>query len=370
MTNLNKFKVDIKEIQYNRLFLLSDLHFGIRANSLEWLENQLSFFRNFYIPFLKENVKENDILFFLGDWFDSRQLLDIYIMNTAIDIMFELVDILPVYLMPGNHDIYKKYDTNVNSIRAFKYISNVTIFEKPVIITNKKSRILVLPWIGNKDIEENYVRANKFDYVFAHTDIIGFRYDNGKEIKSSSIDFMKFKGIKRIFSGHIHKRQEKNNIIYIGSPYHTKRGDIGNTKGVYIFNPDDNSISFFPNNFSPIYQRVLLENILEYTLDETKRILNNNYTDILVPDKYIHLFNFTKFIDILNGCNYKKIETIVEKRRFEDDFKEDSNNINIQDILSLLETNLEEMKYSPEILNKLKELNRNYYEKASNEDII
>ena len=69
MLDLKQYKVETEEIQYKRIFLLSDLHFGVRANSLEWLENQKSFFRNFYIPYLKNNVQEGDILFILGDWF-------------------------------------------------------------------------------------------------------------------------------------------------------------------------------------------------------------------------------------------------------------------------------------------------------------
>lgn len=61
---LSKYKVETQYINYNRIFLLSDTHFGVRANSLEWLDNQQRFFRDFYIPYLKENVRENDALFF------------------------------------------------------------------------------------------------------------------------------------------------------------------------------------------------------------------------------------------------------------------------------------------------------------------
>ena len=212
MLDLKQYKVATQNINYKRIFLLSDLHFGVRANSLEWLSNHVNYFRNFYIPFLKSNIKDGDILFILGDWFDNRQLLDIYVMNNSIDIVVELSEILPVYFMTGNHDIYKKYDTDVNSIAAFRYIPNVSIIEKPIVITNGKSQILVLPWIGNAETEEAYVKANKTEYIFAHTEITGFKFDNGRDIKNS-IDFRKFKGIKKVFSGHIHKRQEMQNLI-------------------------------------------------------------------------------------------------------------------------------------------------------------
>jgi len=370
MTDLKQFKVEVQNISYKRIFLLSDLHFGVRANSIEWLENQESFFRNFYIPYLKKNVQDGDILFILGDWFDNRQLLDILVMNTSIDIVIDLAEILPLYFITGNHDIYKKYDTDINSIVAFRYIPNVTIYEKPTIISNGKSDILILPWIGNKEIEENYVRANKCEYVFTHTNIAGFKYDNGKDIKSLySADFLKFKQIKRLFSGHIHKRQEIKNIIYIGSPYHTKRSDISNEKALYVFEPDNNTYSFIPNTYSPIFQKILLEDILELSLNDAIKILNNNYTDIIVPDKYIHLFNLTKFIDILKDCRYKKIETVGERKKIDGELSDVLDAVETKDILTLLEMSLSDLGHQMEVLVKLKMLNRIYYERASKEDI-
>jgi len=369
MADLKQYKVETQEIQYKRIFLLSDLHFGVRANSLEWLTNQESFFRNLYIPYLKKNVKKGDILFILGDWFDNRQLLDIYVMNSSIDIVLDLAEILPIYFITGNHDIYKKYDTDVNSIVAFKYIPNVFVYEKPIIVTNKETKILLLPWIGNGETEENYVRANKFDYIFAHADMNGFKYDNGREIKNTSANFTKFRSIKKLFSGHIHKRQEQGNFIYIGSPYHTKRSDIGNGKGIYLFKPSENSFEFTPNEFSPIFQRVLLEGILELSLSDTIKLLNNNYTDIIVPDKYVHLFNLTKFIDVLKDCNYKKIETVSERKRIDDELLDGLEGVDIRDILTLLEMSLQELGHQMEVLVKLKLMNRRYYERASKEDI-
>jgi len=369
MNNIEKYKVQTEQIEFKNIFLLSDLHFGVRANSLEWLENHVHFFKKFYIPYLKRNVKEGDILFILGDWFDNRQLLDIYVMNSSIDIVIELSEILPIYFITGNHDIYKKYDTDVNSIVAFRFIPNVTIYEKPIIVTNKNSRILLLPWIGNRNDEESYVRANKFDYIFSHSNINGFKYDNGKEIRIGGTDFLKFKTIKRLFSGHIHRRQEQGNFIYIGSPYHTKRSDINNVKGVYLFNPKNNTYEFEENNYSPIFQKILLNEILEVTLEETIKILDNNYTDIIVSDKYIHLFNLTKFIDILKDCNYKKIETVGERTKIDDELTDVLEGTDIRDILSLLELNIDDLGHKMEVLVKLKLLNRKYYEKASKEDI-
>jgi len=368
MPNINTFKVKIERVEYKNIFLLSDLHFGVRANSLEWLQNHMNYFKNFYIPYLKENMKKGDILFFLGDFFDNRQLLDINVLNAGIDVILELSEILPIHLLVGNHDIYKKYNTDVNSITAFKYIPNITIYEKPVIITNKESKILILPWIGNLEIEEKYVKENKYDYVFAHTNIAGFKYDNNRYIHNGA-NLTQVKGIKKLFSGHIHKHQEFKQFIYIGSPFHTKRSDIGNQKGVYFFDPTNNKTKFTKNTISPIFQRIKLEDILELTLGEATKIFNNNYSDIIVPDKFIHLFNLTKFIDILKDCKYKKIETVGEKLKVDEELSDIMDGVDIKDILSLLEMSIDDLAHQMEVLVKLKVLNKLYYEKASKEDI-
>lgn len=364
---LFQYEVPTKQISYNNIFLISDLHFGVRANSLEWLKNQMDFFYDVYIPFIKNHKKDGDILFILGDWFDNRQLLDINVMNKSIDLVFDLADILPVYFLTGNHDIYKKHDTDVNSLAAFRFIPNVKIWETPEVITNGRSKILVLPWIGNPEKEECYAKANPTDYIFAHADIMGLKYDNGRDINKGA-KLAGIKGVKKVISGHVHKRQELKDSLYLGSPYSTKRSDIGNKKGFYTFNPDENKTEFIVNKTSPVFQRILLEDLMEWTLEKTHKFLENNYTDIIVPDKYIHLFNLTRFTELLEGCNYKRVETVGEKKKLEDTFGELLNGEEIKDIISLLENAIDDLGHQMEFLVKLKLMNRSYYELASKEE--
>jgi len=364
---LFEYEVPTEQIEYNKIYLISDLHFGVRANSLEWLKNQLDFFYNVYIPYLKETKKKGDILFILGDWFDNRQLLDINVMNKSIDLVFDLADIMPVYMLTGNHDIYKKHDTDVNSLAAFRFIPNVRIYEEPAIITNGKTKILILPWVGNPEKEEMYGKANPCDFIFAHADIMGLKYDNGRQIVKGA-KLRGIKGVKKVISGHVHKRQELKDSLYLGSPYSTKRSDIGNKKGHYTFYPQENKIEFIVNKVSPIFQRILLEDLMEWTLERAHKLLENNYTDIIVPDKYIHLFNLTRFTELLEGCAYKKVETVGEKKKLEDTFGELMDGEEIKDIISLLEKSIEDLGHQMEFLVKLKLLNREYYEKAQREN--
>lgn len=139
---------------------------------------------------------------------------------------------------------------------------------------------------------------------------------------------------------------------------------MGNRKGVYMIDPETDHQEFVPNTISPIFQRIDLEELMEMTLEKAYKALENNYTDIIVPDKYIQLFNLTKFIDLLSGCAYKKIETRGEKNKLDESFGEILDGEEIKDIVTLLENNIEILEQNMETIVKLKLLNREYYEKA------
>ena len=53
-----------------KMYLIGDLHFGVDANSIAWLNHQKTFFNEVLIPYLKNTVNTGDILFQFGDIFD------------------------------------------------------------------------------------------------------------------------------------------------------------------------------------------------------------------------------------------------------------------------------------------------------------
>jgi calcineurin-like phosphoesterase family protein len=68
----------------NRVWVLGDLHFGVRANSIEWLDIQKDFFEEVFIPTLKKHVQPGDVLVQVGDTFDNRQSINIKVLNYAV----------------------------------------------------------------------------------------------------------------------------------------------------------------------------------------------------------------------------------------------------------------------------------------------
>ena len=67
-----------------RIWVLGDLHLGVRANSVEWLEIQQEFFEKVLIPTLKKEVKPGDVLVQVGDAFDNRKSIDFFGLECAV----------------------------------------------------------------------------------------------------------------------------------------------------------------------------------------------------------------------------------------------------------------------------------------------
>lgn len=354
-------------LDFERIFMLSDIHMGVRSNSLEWLENQIDYFRNYFIPLLKENYKKGDILFILGDLFDNRQSIDILVSNVAEDFIAELATILPVHILCGNHDMYKRVDNNVNSLKKFRHFRNVTVYTENTVITNSNGKsILVMPYSEDYEVDAETIENCGCDYLFTHADILGMKLDNGQDVKKG-LNLSK-SNIKRVYSGHIHKRQERNKFVYIGSPFHTKRSDIGDSKGVYLFDVESNTHQFFHNHHSPIFKKVNLSQILDMSLGAVKDILRNNYIDIIVPTDLVNKFNITKFVDSVEGSQYKRIEAEAEKRNVKGAETQQATVDSSKSLLELLNDAIDVLVDDESTKATLKELNNKYYNTANTDE--
>ena len=101
-----------------------------------------------------------------------------------------------------------------------------------------------------------------------HTEIAGANYDNGQKIINGVN--LTLSNAKKIYSGHIHKRQELKRCTYIGCPYQITRGDSGNNKGLYILDLNDNKTfteTFIENDFSPKFIKLRAKELINDNID-------------------------------------------------------------------------------------------------------
>ena len=67
-----------------RVFFLGDTHFGVRNSSNEWIDIMRDYFYDWFIPTVKKNYQPGDILIHLGDVYDSRQSINIKVLNLGV----------------------------------------------------------------------------------------------------------------------------------------------------------------------------------------------------------------------------------------------------------------------------------------------
>lgn len=352
----------------DRVVFLSDIHLGLRNASIEWIENITSYFDNFFIPLIKKykKSKESVALVIAGDFFDNRQHIDINVMNIGSQIMYKLSKEVEVFVIVGNHDIYKKKDTDITSLRLFDMFDNVNVvYNVSQILLKGDKKMTLVPWVGDHKAETNLLAKHKNDdFIIMHTDIAGLNFDNGREI----IDGANISVVEtgKIYSGHIHKRQENDKVVYLGSPYQLRRSDIGNNKGVYSIKFVEKGGSyttrqeFVANEYSPKFLRIRISDILNLPIGNIKEIVENNYVDIIIKKKHMNEINIAKLMEAMDLCNTKKIEVILDK--FDNEFAQQetievSNDLTITDIFN---EKLNKFELTDEAKESLKEMNGKY----------
>lgn len=360
MTQYNRENID-------RVVFLSDIHLGLRNASIEWIENITSYFDNFFIPLIKKyKSKETVALVIAGDFFDNRQHIDINVMNIGSQIMFKLSKEFEVFILVGNHDIYKKKDTDITSLRLFDMFDNVNVvYNVSQILLKGNKKMTLVPWVGDHKAETNLLAKHKNDdFIIMHTDIAGLDFDNGREIIDGANISVVESG--KIYSGHIHKRQENDKVVYLGSPYQLRRSDIGNNKGVYSIKFVENGKEytarqeFVANDYSPKFLRIRISDILNLPIGKIKEIVENNYVDIVIKKKHMNEINIAKLMEAMEICNTKKIEIILDKfdnELTQQDAIETSNNLTITDIFN---EKLNKIELTDEAKETLKEMNSRY----------
>ena len=310
-----------------KLYCISDLHFGVHANSTKWLDILLDWTNNWLTDQVKRSDPD-DILFIFGDIFENRQSINVNVQQKTKAAINRLSKLIKIHILLGNHDVYYADSNEVTSMNIFDDNPNMTIYSKPQVVNYCGIDVLVLPW----DKDPNSVakiaaeHAGRCRNMFGHMDVNGMIYDNTRPVLSG-MDRKVLKDFDLVALGHIHWRQTSDNILYLGSPYHTERSDIGNDKGLHILSNDGAgsfNVEFVRNGYSPVFDKIEMSAFLEMPLSEVRTRLNNNFIDINVSSDFIRRFSPTRVTDFLKeyGIKCQNIEfppyTLREAKNIEE----------------------------------------------------
>ncbi len=225
-----------------KVCLISDTHLGVKKSNEIFLNSQVNFMRDEFIPYLTDN-RINDI-YILGDLFDNRNHINIKTLKVSFELFENDLKPFNVSILLGNHDIY--YNTNIqtHSLKWLEKFKNITLIEEIQEIDVHGLKVLAVPWLVNTKIFNDYLSNNVIEakVCFGHFQTAGFLFSKHTLSETGMDGGVLFNNFKITFTGHFHTRskQKKNgNVVqYLGSPYHLTRNDTGDEKGFTILDTE------------------------------------------------------------------------------------------------------------------------------------
>lgn len=236
-----------------KIALLGDTHWGAR-NDLAVFYIHMEKFFDFFIDYLIENDIKH--VFQLGDLYDRRKYINIKTLQESQRILFDRLaeyDIV-FHTLVGNHDTFYKesLETNTLNLVLGKY-DNVIIHDKPSTVILDDYSFDIVPWICKENQNQilEYIDNSDSHAIMGHFEISGFLMHQGMEhLMHHMQDILPvsfFEKYQHVFSGHYHTRSQKDNILYIGTPYELTWHDYNDPKGFHIFDTKNQELTFVKN---------------------------------------------------------------------------------------------------------------------------
>ena len=277
-----------------RELVIGDVHFGIKTNSVTWLDTQIEYFKKQIIPAIK--TKNINRVIFLGDIFDIRYAVNQQVGIEVKNLVREIANIFSgdIIFIAGNHDYYSPLE-EFSEYNAYQLVfgeefikchPNIKIIDKdPELL---EGGALCLPWYWTENPEHfdeilyRYRFNDEVKEVFCHADLGVWP---GGRIAS-------LKGVP-VYSGHIHNvtEYEFGNLHNLGSALPLTFSDVNEERYIYIIE-DCKVVERITNTTTPMFKRIYNEDI--FTLTEID--LNNSYMQICIANSN---YNKANYIDQL-----------------------------------------------------------------------
>jgi len=293
----------------SKILLIGDSHLSLGyPNSVDkWFKIHQEYFQDFLLPLIKKELTSDDIIVHLGDLFDNRSVVPINVLNFAQNVLEEMSKICPVHVIVGNHDLYTKSTNDVNTVKLYKYIPNIYVYEEPTEIEFNGKSILMMPWVEKrKDQIQILKKYSGKDYLFCHSDLNGAKMHltSVAHKNNDKIDIKEFSGYKKVRTGHIHIRQSIDNVTFVGSIFEMDRNDRDNQKGIFIIDTITDSEYFVENNISPRYKKVYVRN--EEDILSLDSVSTKDFIDLIISNSLL----------INNRKLRRKLEIMLETGNF------------------------------------------------------
>lgn len=267
--------------------LFTDTHFGVKNNSITWLNSQLDFIYKQLIPYI-EKQKEPILLIHLGDVFDSRSSISPLVASKVIDAFRALsFKVERFIIIGGNHDYYSPNSDQIDSLNLLFSKLDVDLVTNDI---QEYDHSLFIPWYEwGKPL-----KLDGINNIFTHADIVN--------------ELVPYNNVK-IWSGHVHIPEIKDNLYNIGSCYALNFADANQKRGFYVV--DDDCVEFIPNEHSLKFWRLYDGEIFDFQGNTT-----NDYIEIYIKQDNTYNPDYMKRIEELADI-YKHIWVIPKNNEYE-----------------------------------------------------
>jgi DNA repair exonuclease SbcCD nuclease subunit len=239
--------------------MFTDIHFGARNNSDQHNLDNLDF-----VDWFIERVKEEkpSHIAFLGDFFENRNAINVRTLNHATEACRRINALgLPVIWIVGNHDLYHRSNRKIFSTNMFDDLENFIIVSEP---TELDKDWFAAPFLFKEEYPTLAADINSHKYVMGHFEFRNFVVAGSTRTLDHGPDAEMFTGPRYIFSGHFHKRQFNQNIVYIGNTFPTNYGDAGDAeRGMGVFDIENDEVFFHNWDDAPLFFKTKLSRVLE-----------------------------------------------------------------------------------------------------------
>jgi len=340
-----------------KVAILTDSHFGAKKGSKHLHDHFELFYKNVFFPALEEHGIKTVI--HMGDAFDSRKSIDYQSLEWAKRVVFEPLRQYDVHMLVGNHDIFYRNSTIINSPELLlNDYQNIKIYSSPKEFCIDGLDTLMLPWICTDNEKETFELLEKTEakVVFGHLELNGFSVYPG-HIHEEGLDKKVFQKFDRVYSGHYHTRSDDGKIFYLGNPYQMFWNDVNDKRGFHIFDTDDYKLDYYQNPHT-MFERVYYENNNPKDFDASH--LTDKMVKIVVRQRDDYKM-FDKFVDLIVKVNPLELKIIENVDVYDEDVNCDE--IPTEDTLSILDKYVEESEFELD-KNTIKKLLREFYKEA------
>lgn len=313
-----------------RDLVIGDVHFGIKSNSMTWLESHLKFFRTQVYDAIE--TEKPDRVIFLGDVFDIRYSINTVVGTNIKKLVREMLtkfNNCKFFFTAGNHDYYSP-QIEFEEYNSYDFVfgeeftnihSNVKFITQQPLLDNET---LFLPWYWTED-EDRFSRVmqeykGRFKLIYCHSDLS--KWESEKILAKSNA---------LVISGHIHYpwSDKTNKLFNVGACNALTFNDVNSERYIYVV---ENNVLMkaIENMTTPKFYRYFNEEI--FTLSE-ENFTNASVqlcinTENINKARYIERIKEIKTTYMSNDIKVVKIDDITGIASGSTDF-----NTNIQEYI-------------------------------------